>query len=219
MFKVILQTQWTWSRMFVLLGVVLAFLLPVLTVQRIGIGDASDSFAVGGVLSSVENWSVWYSALAAGLGLLVATNTWAADHRGKHVYALSLPIPRWHYVLLRFGAGALMLLAPALAIWVSSMVATAATEIPESLRVYPHALSVRFALAMLVAYSMFFAISAGTARAAGFVLVAIGGILAAGVLLSAAGSTIDMSGMVADRLLLWPGPLEVFTGPWMLIDI
>ena len=219
MFLVILQTQWSWSRLFVLLGVVLAFLLPVLTVQGTGIGDAADSFATREVLSVVENWSVWYSAMAAGLGLLVATNTWAADHRGKHVYALSLPIPRWHYVLLRFGAGALMLLAPALAMWVSSMVATAATDIPGSLRAYPHALSVRFALAMLVAYSMFFAISAGTARAAGFVLVVVGGILAAVVLLAAAGSPLDLVGIVADRLLLWPGPLEVFTGRWMLIDI
>ncbi|MBK6781647.1 MAG: hypothetical protein IPG75_19235 [Gemmatimonadetes bacterium] len=39
------------------------------------------------------------------------------------------------------------------------------------------------------------------------------------VLLSSAGARADMVGPVLDRLLTWPGPFDVFTGRWVLIDV
>ena len=218
MFLSIFRTQLSWSRLVIALGVILAFLLPILTVQDVSI-YSPDRWDVQQILSDVERWRVWYTAFAAGLGLLVAMNCWAADHRGRHVYALSLPIPRWHYVLLRFGAGAIMLAAPVLALWIGSLLAVTFTIIPESLNVYPHALALRFGLATFIAYSIFFAISSGTSRTAGYVLVGLGGILAMQLLLLAAGSESEFSVQIFTRLVEWPGPLQIFTGRWMLIDV
>jgi hypothetical protein len=202
----------------IVLGVILSFLLPILTVQSVNVYEPH-RWDVQRILENIGMWRVWYAALAAGLGLLVAMNCWAADHRGKHVYALSLPIPRWHYVLLRFAAGAAMLAGPVFAFWIASVVAVSSVTIPENLNAYPHALAIRFALATFVSYSIFFAISSGTARAAGYVLVVLGGILAVQVLLAAAGSDSDFSMRIFTRLVEWPGPLEIFTGRWMLIDV
>jgi hypothetical protein len=204
--------------MVVVLGVVLGFLLPVLTVQEVNV-YSPHRWEVQRILLNVDRWRVWFTALAAGLGLLVAMNCWAADHRGKHVYALSLPIPRWHYVVLRFGAGAVMLAAPVLALWIGSILAVTFITIPESLNAYPHALAIRFALAMFLSYSIFFAISSGTSRTAGYVLVGLGGLLVVQVLLAAAGADSDFSVQIFTRLVEWPGPFQIFTGRWMLIDV
>jgi hypothetical protein len=135
------------------------------------------------------------------------------------VYALSLPVPRWHYALQRFGAGVLLLAAPALALWLGALLASATATIPPGLQAYPGALAVRFTLALGVAYAVFFAITAGTTRTAGYVLAILGGIVVVQVLAIAAGFEVRLIPFVGDRLLLWPGPLEIFSGRWMLIDV
>src|SRR5207302_4981535 len=130
--------------------------------------------------------------LAAALGLLVAISTWAPDHRGRHVHALSLPLPRWRYVLLRFGSGATLLAAPIAAVTIGAVLATAVATLPPGLQGYPASLALRFALAVLVAYAMFFAVSAGTARTAGIILGVIGAIIAVQIVASVANVEIDL---------------------------
>jgi hypothetical protein len=218
MFRVILYTQWKWSRIVVALGVLVAFALPILSVQGAGVTDPTRWDATR-LLRSIETWSVWYATFALGIGLLVATTAWAQDHRGRHVYALSLPIPRWEYTLLRFAAGAVLLAAPVVALWIGALLATSLAQIPPGLHAYPNALALRFALAALVAYAVFFAVSAGTTRTAGYVLAVVGALFAAEVLLSAAGVGGSVIEGAFDRLVNWPGPLEIFTGRWMLIDV
>jgi hypothetical protein len=218
MFRVMLQSQWNWSKLLVTAAVIGAFALPVLSIQEAGIQEPS-RWGLADLLVSMQSWSIWYAALAAGLGLILGNSAWASDHRGGHVYALSLPIARWRYVLLRFAVGAVLLAAPAIALWIGALVATASIELPEGLRAYPTALAGRFCLASLLAYSVFFAISSGTARIAGYVLVVIGGIVAAQILLNAAGVNADPISGLMNQLTSWPGPFEVFTGRWMLIDV
>lgn len=218
MFKAILYTQWKWSRVVVALSVVLAFALPIMSVQRAGITEPS-RWEVQELLGTIEMWSVWYAVLTAGLGLLMATTAWAQDHRGRHVYALSLPIPRWQYAMLRFAAGSLLLAAPVLALWISALLATAMAQIPPGLNAYPNALALRFALAAFLAYSIFFAISAGTTRTAAYVLAVIGALVVTQVMLEASGMYGGLVEMLFDRVITWPGPLEIFTGRWMLIDV
>src|SRR2546421_516625 len=164
MFRVILYNQWKWSRLLVVLGSVAGFALPIVSLQGAARADASP-LAPAELLRTVQSWGVLYPVLAATLGLLVAITTWTPDHRGRHVYALVLPVPRWRYVLLRFGAGALLLAAPITAVLVGALVATSSAAIPAGLQGYPVALAVRFALAVLVAFAGFFAVSAATARA------------------------------------------------------
>jgi hypothetical protein len=218
MFQMILYTQWKWARLIVVLGTVAGFALPILSVQ--GAERAGrNPVATLGLLQAVQSWGVLYPVLAAALGLLVAIMTWAPDHRGRHVYALSLPLPRWRYVLLRFGAGLVLLAAPALAVLTSALLAAESATIPAGLQAYAFALAARFALAVILAYAVFFAVSAGTHRTAGIILSVIGGLIVVQVIAGVADVDLDLFGRLQTAVLNWPGPLAIFTGRWMLIDV
>jgi hypothetical protein len=218
MFQVILYGQWKWSRLIVVVGTIAAFALPIISVQGATGGDASPLHAQE-LLRAVQSWGTLYPVLAAALGLLVAIATWAADHRGRHVHALTLPVPRWRYVLLRFGAGTTLLAAPILAVLVGALLATATATIPSGLQGYPVALALRFAVAVLVAFALFFAISAGTARTAGIILGTMAALVLVQVLASLASIPLNLVDVLQLVVLNWPGPLAVFTGRWMLVDV
>jgi hypothetical protein len=218
MFSVILYSQWKWSRLIVVLGSIAGFALPIVSVQGAARADHNPLQAQE-LLQAVQTWGTLYPVLAAALGLLVAIVTWAPDHRGRHVHALSLPVPRWRFVLLRFGGGAVLLAAPVVAVLIGALLAIASATLPSGLQGYPSALAVRFALAVLVAYAVFFAISAGTARTAGIILGIIGAIALVQILAGVARVDLDLVGKVQVAVLNWPGPLAIFTGRWMLIDV
>jgi hypothetical protein len=153
------------------------------------------------------------------MGLACAMLAWGHDHRGRHVYALSLPVSRARYTAMRFEAGALFLLAPVAGVLLGCLVGIAAVDIPTGLHAYPIALTIRFAFAAFVAYAMFFAILASSARAAAWVLGVIAIVIAAVFILGnmPAGErvvTTAMRVLFGDR-----GILSVFTGRWMLIDV
>jgi len=218
MFRQLLYTQWKWSRLVLLLVVFAGFALPILSVQDVHPGELG-RFDIQQMLASVGAWGILYPILAAGIALALALTTWGPDHRGRHVYALSLPVPRWHYALLRFGAGCVLLAAPIFAVWLGALVATSVTHLPPGLQAYPTALALRFALAALVAYATFFAIAAGTNQTAGIVLALIGGVVLVQLILIIANTEVNLVGPLVLRLFVWPGPLEIFTGRWMLIDV
>ncbi len=221
MFQAILLAQWKWSKVVLFGAVVVAFALPIISVRQVTF--MSDSPWLASLwLRSLESWGVWYGAVAATLGLVMATSAWVSDHRGMHVYALTLPIERWRYVLLRFGAGGVMIVPAVFALWIGSLVATGLVDLPVGLKAYPTALAIRFCLASLIAYTIFFAVSAATPRTAGIILVTIGGVLGASLLLDAAGAGVLGIGLfegAVKQIVEWPGPLSVFTDRWMLIDV
>ncbi|HXH63618.1 MAG TPA: hypothetical protein VNG95_05500 [Gemmatimonadales bacterium] len=218
MFRQILYTQWKWSRLVLLLLVFAAFATPIFSIRSLG-DPGIQGWDVRTALLDVEGWGFIYPFLAVGAALLLSLTTWGPDHAGKHVYALSLPVPRWHYALLRFAAGLVLLSAVVFAIWLGALVATATVSLPPGLHPYPHALALRFALAGVVAYSVFFAISAGTNRIAGYVLGAIGVLIALQIIAGIAGVTTSILPTVVGALFVWPGAFEIFTGRWMLIDV
>jgi hypothetical protein len=218
MFRAILYSQWKWSRLIVALGTVAGFALPIVSLQGAARGDRNPLESEQ-LLRAVQGWGTLYPVLAAALGLLVAIATWAPDHRGRHVHALTLPIPRWHYVLLRFASGVTMLAAPILGVCAGALLASAAATLPPGLQVYPFALALRFALAVLVAYALFFAISAGTARTAGIILGLIAVVIVVHIIATVANAELDLLTPLQVVLLNWPGPLAVFTGRWMLVDV
>ena len=218
MFRAILFSQWKWSRLIVALGTVAGFALPIVSVQGAA-GPDRNPLQAQELLRAAQSWGTLYPVLAAALGLLVAIATWAPDHRGRHVHALSLPLPRWRYVLLRFASGLTVLAAPIVAVFLGALLATGLASIPAGLQGYPMALGLRFALAVLVAYAVFFSISAGTARTAGLILGVIGAVLAIQIVASVAGVDLDLVAKLQIVILNWPGPLAVFTGRWMLIDV
>jgi len=217
MFRAILYTQWKWSRIPLLFGVLTSFALPILSMQRVS--SVTGYWQTRAMLSSVQAWGILYPIVGTGLALLVGALAWAADHRGRHVYALSLPLPRWHYALLRFGAGLVLLAAPVMAVWIGGLLATATVTIPTGLHAYPTMLAARFALAVFVTYALFFAISAGTVRMAGYVLGALAFVLVVEVIANAAGAHVSLLEQLFIGLVVWPGPMDVLTGRWMLIDV
>jgi len=218
MFKAVLYSQWKWTRLIIVLGTLAGFALPLLSLQGAARADRG-ALQAQDLLRAVQSWGTLYPLLAAALGLLVAIATWAPDHRGRHVHALTLPLPRWRYVLLRFAAGMTLLAVPIAAVSVGALLAALTATIPSGLQVYPLALSLRFALAVLVAYAVFFAISAGTARTAGIILGVIAALVVVQVVASIANLQLDLVGTSQVVLLQGLGPLAVFTGRWMLVDV
>lgn len=216
MWNAILGVQWKRSRIAALLAALLAFSIPFLSIQLLRVGPEGGRAAF--MVAAMQSMGVAYALVAAGTGLAYGMLAWSADRRTRHVYALSLPVTRTRYAGMRFGAGALFLLIPALALLVSCAIAIAIIQMPAGLHAYPFSLTLRFLLASAVAYAVFFAAASITPRTAGIIL----GILAALVVVSFALSALSIRAnplvAVLDVLFGPAGPLSVFTGRWMLID-
>jgi hypothetical protein len=234
-FRQILFVNWKAARFGMIPLIMAAFGLPLLSVQGVrhaaaaGFPLEDGRVATGAeVLQWVTEWSHLYPALALALGTVLALMLWNWDHRGKHVYPLSLPLPRWKYVLLKMGAGGVLLLIPVGVLWLGSLLAVSTIEIPEGLRAYPTAITFRFLLATLIAFAVFFALAAGTMRTAVILLIVwiallfLGEVappILAGILDMPMLSGFRLLDWILDTSMSWPGPFEVFAGNWLLIDV
>jgi hypothetical protein len=123
-------------------------------------------------------------------------------------------------------AGVVLALLPATALWLGGHVAAASIVLPEGLRAYPNELGVRFLMAILLSYGLFFALAAGTIKTTlrlATALVVIGVFATVGWDSLAPHVEIVASTNAVDVLMRWvieaPGPFEVFTGSWALIDV
>lgn len=214
MWRAMLETQWKWTRGMLLLLAIASFALPVVSLKA-SLGSRSESLFI----ASMQAWSVGYSIIAAGLGLVMAILSWSYDHRLRHVYALSLPVARWRYVLMRFACGFVLLGLPILALFVGTEIVAFSSYVPTTLHAYPFALTLRFAFASFVAYAVFFAISSATARTAGYILGALATLIVLQLVVSSAGGRANFVEYLVDAVLASPGLLAVFNGRWMLIDV
>jgi hypothetical protein len=230
MLRSFLFLHWKAARFGLVPFILAAFGLPLLAVQGAMPAAVDPSLATVRGAAFLSHLSVWlglFPLLATVTGVVVALSAWTWDHRGEHVYALTLPLARWKYVGLKMGAGVLLLLVPTLAFWLGCLLATSALEIPEGLRAYPNAVAFRFFLSALILYALLFALAAGTMRTAlwilgGFVaLVILGGILPPFLADTFVPALEGWSffGWFLDAALEWPGPFEVLTGNWMLVDV
>jgi hypothetical protein len=217
MFAAILRTQWKWSRGFALVAFVIGFAIPLMSLLALQSGRIE--IAANLIVRNMQQFGLFYALLAAASGLACAMFAWGHDHRGRHVYAMSLPITRSKYTGMRFGAGALFLLLPVAGVLIGALVGIAAVSIPPGLHAYPVALTIRFLLACFVAYAMFFAILASSTKASAYVLVTLGGIVGLIFFLSALNVGEDLMNWIALGLFGDRGLLSVFTGRWMLIDV
>lgn len=218
MFRVVLWGQWKWVRLFLVLGTLTALAVPVVSVLM-ALPEQNSPGGPMDLLRATRAWGTVYPLLAAGLGLLIATSAWAPDHRGRHIHALSLPVPRWRYALLRYGAGLVLLVPPVVALLVGCLVTGAIATLPAGLQTYPVALTLRFALAAGVAFSVFFAISAGTTRTAGLILASIILLGVLGTMAPTVGVPEEPVAKLFTALFADTGPFGVFTGRWMLVDV
>ena len=217
MFRVVLETQWKWTRGVILAATLAAFSLPLLSMRDAA--RALDQMNARELLTRMQGFGIFYALTAAFIGLVVAAMAWNADHVGRHVYALSLPIERWRYVAMRFVAGAVTLLPVGVALWIGGVVAVSARVVPAGLESHPGGLAVRFALAALVSYALFFAISSGTRRTAGIFLAMLGALICLEMIGEASDLPLRPFTVLIDLLVHQSGTLGVFNGSWMLIDV
>jgi hypothetical protein len=228
MLRQLVYLHWKAARWAVLLLVPVSFGLPLL-VARIAAENAEGiepSFAAGSMIHGSQIWAPFFPLVAALAGVAFALTAWTWDHRGNHIYALSLPLPRWEYALLKFVAGTSLLAAPVLALFAGAVIGSALLDMPQGVRTYPVALGMRFLLATIIAYAMTFALAAGTVKTTMRILIAlvlflIGGALAGEIVQNIFGLERAFSPFrVFEAVLLrWPGPFHVFGGSWMLIDV
>jgi hypothetical protein len=217
MFRAVLATQWKWTRGALLFATCLTFALPLLSMRAAGRAFAEANART--LLAQIEAFGIFYALCAGLIGLLVAAMAWTSDHSGRHVYALSLPIERWKYVAMRYGAGATTLAAPVIALWIGAIVAITSVDLPQGLHAHPTALAVRFALAVLLTYSIFFAISSGTKRTAGILLAVLGALIVFEIIREPIGIRVSPFFWLIEFLLDSPGTFGVFNARWMLIDV
>ena len=218
MFREILTVQWKWSRLAILLGVFAGFAIPILSV-RVWSSANADLWSANLLLGRMDDWQGWYPLLSVAMGIAVAAAAWIYDHNGKHVYALSLPLPRWYYVLLKLGAGAVLLTPPIIAVFAGGLVATTFASIPDGLNAYPMALTIRFAITSALTFACMFAMSAGTNRTAGIVIGMVAALIVIELVLVSFGISETFLEIIVEYLFIPPGPFSVFAGPWMLIGV
>jgi hypothetical protein len=167
-----------------------------------------------------------FPVLAASIGVTLALSSWNWDHQLDHVYALSLPLPRWEFALLKMGAGTVLATLPAVGFWVGAHLAAASVTLPTGLHAYPDALALRFFLSILLSYAAFFALAAGTVKTTVTVVSAVFLFLVVG---SAVNDYLghfftffehtNVVEVIYDLATSRHGPLEVFAGSWTLIDV
>lgn len=217
MLKAMIRIQWKSAWHLVVTFALAALALPIISV-RAGWRDT------GGVnlprfLSELQLWSLFYPALAAVAALVLAIAIWASDRRGHHIYALLLPVPRWRYVGLRYVAGLVMLAPVIAALWVGALAATASVDIPPGLRIFPHALALKFGLALLLLFGLAFALASASPRTLGVLFRVIGLFLAVHFAVAMLYPKTNLLWTVVTSLATWPGPFAPLSGRWMLIDV
>lgn len=217
MFAMVFRTQWAWTRNALVGFSTLTFVFPALAWRLANVGNRG---------SDTQQLMDGFALLGPMLGFLalvgpfvLAALPWGIDAETKHVYPLSLPISWPQWVGMRFAAGALTILIPAVALYIGSRLTLGMIELPPLLRGYPGALAFRFLLASLVAYGLTFALQylAGR-RAAAVALVLMLGSAASIMLLFILGMS-DIAEAIGRAVFEWPGPLAIFVEPWTLIDV
>lgn len=218
-FRTMLFVQWKLQRTELLaLTLVAAAIAPVATwpIVRSGVDPMIP------LIRMVDGGSLIKSAsglLALGIGALLAIRPFALDARARHTYSLALPIPRSRYAFMRVGTGLSLGLIPVLGFLIGALVAV--QIVPDTVWVqrYPLGLALRFLLAVVVAFAMFFGIQYGLGnRALRWVVIValtVGGVEVIGQALAGT----SMIGPTLDLLSGSYSPVRIFRDRWALFDV
>ena len=217
MFRVVLMTHWRWSRWGMLLLAAGALVTPMVLLSSIGARDLT-LLPVWEVLTPTSFAGAVYMMIAILTGLWLAASAWSVDTTLDAVYALTRPVPRWYFVLLRLGSGFALSLVPILGVLGGALLAAAVTTRPAEMRVFPVALTLKFAVAAWLSFGFCFGAFTGIRpRSQSRNLWAIGLIPALALLDWATGSH------AANALGSWLvgpwSPIGVYFGRWNLFDV
>jgi hypothetical protein len=220
MTKQMLYVHWKAVRLGLLPFVLAAFGLPLVVANGLAnSGPAIPTVSTSVALSGVEEWMPLFPILAASIGCLLALSAWNWDHKANHAYALSLPISRQRYAMMKFGAGCALAAIPVFALLLGSGVAMLAVDVPASLNVYPLQLAARFFFGITIVYAILFSLASGTIRTTVIVLsifIGVPMLLSTGVFRPLL-SDLPVSYWISQALR--HGPFRVLFGNWMLFDV
>lgn len=218
MFGQILFTQLRWTRAMVAIMAACAFLAPAIA-WFIGGASVDTPTSPIAVITGFDAVGPMIAVIGLLGSFLLAVHPWTMDAATRHVQALALPITWRRYASMRFVAGALMLVPPAIALWLGSVLTLSLLTLPPTLRVYPGSLALRFLAATILMYSMVFSLQYIAGRRSVVVLIGIlatWALLSFGLMLSGNG---DLGAMAMGWLFEFPGPFAVFSADWRLIDV
>ena len=217
MFKQMLAVQWRFTRKTIAAVSVLVAILPALT-MRISV-VSTVNFTPRGLVQQSIALGFTLAMFAAVTGMFVYEATWRSDTSGKNVYLLSLPITWRQFMLNRLSGALLLLLLPALCLWVGGVIGTAFVPLPPTLHVYALGVAFRFFLASALTYCLWSALVQFSGQKATLVFLAM--LLLAvivPVIISMTGTALPI-----DTIFRWiadpPSPVSVFFSRWAIIDV
>ena len=228
MYQPMLFLHWKQIRLVLALFVVASFALPLLAIEGLGAPPGMDAASLEAyrLVMGFQAWLPTFPILAAAIGVTLALSAWNWDHQLNHVYPLSLPLTRWEYTMLKMGAGVTLAFLPVVAMWIGAHVAAASLVLPAGLHAYPNELTIRFLFAILVFYALFFAMAAGTIKTTLWVLGTFMGFIVFGLMANDLLANyfgfflrVNIVEVVIGWMLDAPGPFQVITGSWSLIDV
>ena len=209
--------QWKHQRAEITVFTVVAALIAPSTVFRAIVTD--ESRGPYALLSASATVAVLAAAIATLMGFLLAVRPYMLDMRAQHTYALSLPVPREEYALLRVWSGLALLLLPTAGFLIGALVAAQASPASNMLHAYPIGLTLRFLLAAAFSFALGFGIQYGLGRKAArwivIVALTIGGVEIAGQLLFHDSLTAPLWDLLANDA----SPLRIFATRWNLFDV
>ncbi len=225
-----LKLHWRAARWPMLPVLVAAFGLPLMAGSAAwGATYSVDHLSASGAVAVTDGAAVFgltFAIVAAIAGSILGISAWSWDHRQDHVYALSLPVPRWKYSALKFGGGTILVGATTALFALGATTSSLLANLPAGLRAYPGALSLHFLIATQTAFALLFALASGTMRTATIVLGCVMGLAIFGVpLLDFLGNfwsplgDFDLVRFAYATLVENDGPLSIFAGNWMLFDV
>ncbi|HKS06181.1 MAG TPA: hypothetical protein VJR92_07685 [Gemmatimonadaceae bacterium] len=215
-YKALLYSQLKYQRIELTILSIVAGGVPALATWR---ALGSTSFSPMELLSLSQIVGVLGSTLAALVGCVLALRPYSLDALTNHTYAMSLPVSRTEYGLLRVGTGLLLLLMPAAGFLIGAVFASTAADIPAMLHAYPVGITMRFVLAAATAFALAFGIQYGLGKRATrwilFSLTGLGAVEIIGQLVTGVSLTSDLWTALGSEA----SPLRVFASNWMLFDV
>jgi hypothetical protein len=217
MFKQTLLVQWKWSRAALAALTVLVIIVPVLT-MRIAM-MTSTAQTPSSLVEFTEILGALLAIVSVICGIAVQNTAWQADISGRYVYALSLPITWTRFVWYRAAASTLLLVIPAVGLFLGGVVALSFVTLPETLHGYPAGVAVRFFLGSLFAFGLWGLLLRVTGQRASVVLLVLL-LLCVVIPLVLQASGLGASGTNLLRgLVASPSPLAIYVARWALIDV
>ena len=220
MFVAMLRAQWIWSRSTMLFFLAAGFAAPLVSVT-LADGGGSQWLSPSSIVDMGSSVGLLVAITVTMAATALVIQGWSADDRGRHVYALSLPIGRPRYLAYRLAGGFLMLALLAIFVAIGGAAAAGLLDLPASLRAYPVALAFRALLASWLVHAFVFLARYGAGRRAAFLVLAT---LLTLLLIIALGSAVA-PGAIDALLIAWRaltdarGPLGILVSHWTFIDV